>query len=101
MSFDSNRTGSPTSTCRQCGEPIRFRETPAGKWQPINADGSVHFASCPARERKAYPADVCIVCGSLAVEIGPGTPPHYAKLRCLSCNAFRWLPWPKDKAVPS
>lgn len=85
---------SSRSTCRQCGQPIRWRETPNGKMQPINEDGEIHFATCPKRERKKLPDNVCTSCGSFNVERGPGVGPHYAKLRCLDCQAFRWLPRP-------
>ena len=85
----------PTSTCRQCDQPIRWRETPAGKWQPIDPDGAVHFSTCPKRPRNNYPSNVCIACGSTNIEIGPGVGPHHGKLRCLDCQAFRWLPKPR------
>ena len=32
--------------CRQCGRNIALVPTAAGKVQPRNADGSVHFATC-------------------------------------------------------
>ena len=87
------------ATCRRCGQPIRFRETANGSFQPIDPDGAVHFATCPARERKEYPDNVCIACGSLNTERGPGTTMHFARLRCLDCNSFRWLPHPRDAGV--
>jgi DNA-directed RNA polymerase subunit RPC12/RpoP len=79
--------------CRECGASIDFRETPSGKLQPVNADGGVHFSTCPVRQarRPSYPEDVCIKCGSLSVERGPGTAMHHASLRCLDCGAHRWL----------
>ena len=90
----------PQSHCRDCNQPIRWREMPSGKWQPIDGDGTLHFLSCPVRERKTYPDNVCIVCGSLNTERGPGAGPHYARLRCLDCQALRWLPHPRvDEAV--
>lgn len=81
-------------TCRNCGQPIRFRETRNGSFQAIDPDGSIHFATCPARERKELPDNACIACGSMNVERGPGAGPHYARLRCLDCQSLRWLPWP-------
>lgn len=90
-------TTSSRSACRQCGQPIRWRETPGGRWQPIDPDGSVHFVSCPAREHKELPDNVCTSCGSLNVERGPGAGPHYARLRCLDCQSLRWLPHPKKE----
>lgn len=42
------------STCRHCGQVISFRLTRGGAHQPVNADGSIHFASCKVTlERKA------------------------------------------------
>ncbi len=87
-------TDSTAPRCKACNAPIRFRKTASGKWEPLDPDGSSHFANCPARKRKNYPDSVCISCGSLNVERGPGVGPHYAKLRCLDCNNFRWLPRP-------
>ena len=85
----------PTNSCRDCGQPIRWRETQNEKWQPIDGDGGLHFLTCPKRERKTYPDNVCISCGSLNVERGPGAGPHFARLRCLDCQSLRWLPRPK------
>ena len=56
-----------TSHCRACGAAIVFVATPQGKLQPQDLDGTVHFATCPARLRSPHPADVCLVCGSLEV----------------------------------
>ena len=89
----------PTNKCRDCSEPIRWRELPSGKWIPIDPDGSIHFASCVARQKPALPEDRCHVCGSPNVERGPGAGIHYARLRCLDCSTFRWLPHPKTEAV--
>lgn len=89
---------SSSSTCRDCGRPIRWRETSSGKMQPIDPDGGAHFASCPKRERKNLPENACSSCGSLNVERGPGAGPHYARLRCLDCQGLRWLPRPRGTA---
>jgi hypothetical protein len=66
-----------------------------GKPQPLNADGVVHFATCPKRRGPAPPADVCTRCGSFAVLIGPGAGPHHARLTCQDCRAVRWLRKPE------
>jgi len=87
-----------STACRECGAPIEFQLTQAGKWQPLNPDGSVHFATCAARPKNNYPRDVCIACGSTNVEEGPGAGPHYARLRCLACQSLRWLPHPDRQA---
>ena len=85
----------PSSTCRNCRAPIRWRETPNGKWQPIVGDGTLLFLSCPERpSRPRLPDDQCIACGSTNVEQGPGAGPHFARLRCLDCQSLRWLPHP-------
>lgn len=93
-------TGSPpaqavpaTSKCRQCGQPIGFRQLPSGKWQPIDVEtGEVHFATCPARVRPpAPPENVCTSCGSLSVTRLPGSGPHHGAIRCNDCGAHRWL----------
>ena len=80
--------------CRNCGQPIRFRELPSGKWLPIDGDGANHHTTCPARPKKDLPGDRCVSCGSFNIDIGPGAGPHYKRLRCLDCNSMRWLPWP-------
>jgi hypothetical protein len=83
------------SRCRDCGAPINWRETPSGRYQPIDPEtGEVHFVTCSARPKRNLPVDVCLKCGSRNVEQGPGAGPHYARLRCLSCQYLRWLPWP-------
>lgn len=86
--------------CRECQQSIAFRETASGKMQPINADGSVHFGSCPARKaaRPTYPDDLCMRCESHNTERGAGTGQHYASLRCLDCGAHRWLRKPESVA---
>lgn len=35
------------SRCRGCGAPISWDRTEAGKWIPMNPDGTTHFATCP------------------------------------------------------
>ncbi len=35
------------SECRSCNEHIKWSKTNAGKWTPINLDGSPHWSSCP------------------------------------------------------
>jgi hypothetical protein len=62
----------PTADCRRCGSPIAFRLTPPGRWQPIDPEGEVHFATCTAKQRPQLPDDVCLSCGSLDVARGPG-----------------------------
>jgi len=90
----TNYTSQPR--CRTCNAPLRFRKLPSGKWEPLDPDGGSHFATCPGRKRNKYSPHVCIACGSTNVEQGPGTGPHHAKLRCLDCNNFRWLPRPVE-----
>lgn len=85
-----------TSTCRQCGAPIAFRELPNGKWQPLDPDtGTIHFATCPRRKRLTIPDDQCHVCGATQTTRRAGTTVHYAGLTCLAWGAFRWLPRPR------
>ena len=85
----------PSTLCRNCGQPIRFRELQSGKFLPIDEDGGNHFLTCPSRPKRNLPRDVCISCGSTNVEEGPGAGPHYARLRCLDCQSLRWLPKPE------
>jgi len=33
----------PPRLCRHCGQPLRWRPTAAGRYRPINADGSEHL----------------------------------------------------------
>lgn len=79
--------------CRGCSAEISFVQTVNGKLMPVDADGTSHFATCvqAARFKKpALPEDTC-VCGSKNVEREPGKGPHWGALRCLDCDAFRWL----------
>ena len=39
--------GTPTVTCKGCGEYIKWIKTRNGKNMPVNADGTSHFATCP------------------------------------------------------
>jgi hypothetical protein len=82
------------AACRACGEPIRFESTAKGKLQPISIKTGVsHFADCveAARFKKpATPDNQCHVCGGDSIEREPGVGPHYGKLRCQDCNAWRW-----------
>ena len=42
-----------TQTCRSCQAEIRWVRTAAGKYMPLNADGTPHWATCPqAKEWK-------------------------------------------------
>lgn len=38
-------------SCRECGEPIIFLKTTAGKWQPVNMALESHFSDCPAADK--------------------------------------------------
>lgn len=89
--------------CRDCQAPIEFRETPAGRLQPVNADGTVHFGSCSVRRanRPTYPEDLCMRCESHNTQRGPGVGQHYASLRCNECGAFRWLRRPEQAGAAS
>lgn len=87
------------AACRACNAPIRFVTTARGKLAPVDADGTSHFATCPevARfKRPATPENQCHVCGSEHVEREPGVGPHYGKLRCLDCEAWRWQRKPQE-----
>jgi hypothetical protein len=88
----------PTIPCPACKAPIVFCSTVRGKHQPVDPDGEIHFATCPARQRPTLPDNVCVSCGSLDVVRGPGKGPHAASLRCRDCGAFRWLRQP-DSAL--
>ncbi len=85
--------------CRDCQAEIVFMPTARGKLMPANPDGSPHPASCamsPRNQRPVIPENVCAACGSDHVEREPGRGPHYGALRCLDCNAFRWLRKPQE-----
>jgi hypothetical protein len=86
--------------CRACNAEIRFELTAKGRLQPISiATGGSHFADCPQADRfkkPPIPENQCGACGSEHVEREPGTGKHYAGLRCLDCNAHRWLRWPQE-----
>ena len=32
--------------CKGCGKVIRWTITEAGRWTPVNLDGSTHWATC-------------------------------------------------------
>lgn len=85
--------------CRGCAAEITFVPTKNGKLMPVDADGTSHFATCPqsARfKRPATPENECHACASEHVEREPGVGPHYGKLRCLDCDAWRWLRKPQE-----
>lgn len=86
--------------CRACGAAIRFEPTAKGKLHPISlATAESHFADCPEAPRfkkPATPENQCAACGSENVEREPGRGPHFGALRCMDCNAFRWLRKPVE-----
>jgi len=105
-----------TGTCKYCGKPIVFRETPSGALQPWDIDPGtgeltgVHFASCPKqaearrqrRVREGKPADVPLdrchlpACGSpdlvYLAPTGKGGNGHLWASRCPACGIHRFLP---------
>lgn len=89
---DSTGRAARPAPCRDCGAPITFRETPAGRWQAIDvATGGPHAAVCRTRRPPPAPDGTCHVCGSRNTTRSPGAGPHYAGQRCRDCGAFRWL----------
>jgi len=44
---DDTFAGLRRSACRSCGAAIRWFQTPAGRWTPVNEDKTSHFATCP------------------------------------------------------
>ena len=87
------------TACRSCGRPITWHLTARGRYQPLDADGRPHQATCPARRRPSCPADRCSTCGSTAVEVLPGVGQHHAGLRCRDCGQHRWLAAPHGDAA--
>ena len=48
--------GDPGRPCEACGKTIRFVKTEAGKWIPIDWDGTPHWETCPnADDFRKYP----------------------------------------------
>lgn len=47
--------GDPGRPCKSCGKTIHFVKTPAGKWMPIEWDGTPHWIGCPGREQFKKP----------------------------------------------
>jgi len=45
----------PVELCNCCRRNIVLVPTAAGKRQPRDSDGRVHFATCPCREQKRRP----------------------------------------------
>jgi hypothetical protein len=106
----------PFGTCRHCGRPIAFRETPSGALQPWDVDPStgepttVHFATGPARQRAKreerlrqgkpaeVPLDRCHLpgCGSpelvFLAPTGEGGNGSLWASRCQGCGVHRYLP---------
>ena len=37
--------------CLACGAAIRWELTMAGRWMPVEAGGTPHWATCPAADR--------------------------------------------------
>lgn len=46
---------SPVGRCRSCRAGIWWAITPGGKWNPLDADGTSHFATCPAAAEHRRP----------------------------------------------
>lgn len=44
------------SRCRACGRAITFRSTRNEKQQPVNPDGTIHFATCTGNPQKHKPS---------------------------------------------
>lgn len=85
--------------CRDCQGTIVFKPLPSGRFLPADPNGEPHAMTCPASRRNTRPPapdNVCASCGSDHVEREPGRGPHYGALRCLDCNAFRWLRRPVE-----
>ena len=43
------------ANCKGCNAPIRWEVTKNGKPTPVDADGTPHWATCPARDRFKKP----------------------------------------------
>ena len=48
---------SPVGRCRSCRAPVLWALTPAGKWNPLDADGTSHFATCPQAAEHRRPRE--------------------------------------------
>lgn len=83
------------SLCRACGASVTWGTSVHGRPQPLNADGTVHFATCSKRRGPEPSRKVCTRCGSFAVDEGPGAGPHHARLTCRDCHGVRWLRRPE------
>lgn len=47
--------GDPGTFCKGCGKHIFWVKTKAGKWMPIEWDGSPHWGNCSARDQFKRP----------------------------------------------
>ncbi len=52
--------------------------------------------SMPTSPEQIENGPPCPKCGGATI-IRPGTPPHYARLDCTECRAWRWLPNPDPR----
>ncbi len=43
--WDVSRATAP-KPCKSCGQPMRWLKTQAGKWMPLNPDGTSHWGTC-------------------------------------------------------
>ncbi len=47
--------GDPGRPCKGCGKTIHWVKTPAGKWMPVDWDGTPHWVGCPNRAQFKKP----------------------------------------------
>jgi hypothetical protein len=72
-------------------------EREAANWWPGESDTQLDFfvppmSADPVLGLAVRPPAACRQCGDPVATVGPGKPPHYASLRCRSCNLHRgWL----------
>jgi hypothetical protein len=57
--------------------------------------GQTSFLDRPIAQTEDGPP--CLKCGYLNTVVSPGVGPHYARIDCPQCKAWRWLPTPRPR----
>jgi hypothetical protein len=57
--------------------------------------GQTSFLDQPAAPTEDGPP--CLKCGHKDTVVSPGVGPHFARIDCPVCKAWRWLPTPRPR----
>ena len=68
-----------------------------GTVTPLRGQQSMSLVDRPAPSAEDGPP--CLKCGNLNTVVSPGVGPHHARIDCLKCKAWRWLPKPPIRGI--